>query len=207
MSAPDDVPVAGTVVLLRPGESGVEVLLIRRPGHGSFAGAWVFPGGKVEEADRASAASEQDDARRAGVRETAEEVGLAVTGPMRSLSCWQPPVEAPVRIRTWFFLASAPDSPLRLASGEVEEAAWITPSAALQRHGSGEWTLFPPTWMTLHRLSGYATVSAALGAAGATETYATRIERTAAGTSYVWESLRLDTGTLPWRVSRRDGDA
>jgi len=40
---------AATVVLLRDGERGVEVLLAERPrDRGSFAGAWVFPGGAVE---------------------------------------------------------------------------------------------------------------------------------------------------------------
>nr|WP_201469410.1 NUDIX domain-containing protein [Microbacterium hydrocarbonoxydans] len=207
MSAPDELPVAGTVVLLRRGESGVELLLIRRPARGSFAGAWVFPGGKVEDADRTPGAAEQEDARRAGIRETFEEVGLSVVGPMRTLSRWQPPLEAPVRIRTWFFVAAAPDAPLRLAPDEVEDAVWITPSAALERHGTGEWTLFPPTWVTLHRLSGHATVSAALEGAGATETYSTRIERSEAGTAFVWDSLRLETGVLPWRISERERGA
>ena len=44
----DDLPVAGTAVLLRPTPEGFAVLLMRRPDRGSFAGAWVFPGGKVE---------------------------------------------------------------------------------------------------------------------------------------------------------------
>lgn len=205
MSTPDELPVAGTVVLLRRGESGVEVLLIRRPTRGSFPGAWVFPGGKVESEDRVPGAAEVEDARRAGVRETFEEVGLSVVGPIRSLSRWQPPPEAPVRIRTWFFLAEAPaDAPLVLAPDEVEEAAWVTPSAALQRHGAGEWTLFPPTWVTLHRLSRHETVSDALEAVGAPETYSTRIERIDAGTAFVWDSLRLEAGVLPWRISERE---
>ena len=46
-------PVAATVVLMRDGVDGVEVLLLERPHHrGSFAGAWVFPGGGVDEEDR-----------------------------------------------------------------------------------------------------------------------------------------------------------
>ena len=39
------IPVAATVVLLRDATRGVEVLMIERPDRGSFAGAWVFPGG------------------------------------------------------------------------------------------------------------------------------------------------------------------
>ncbi|WP_158251546.1 NUDIX domain-containing protein [Cryobacterium sp. M91] len=45
--------VAATVVLLRDGAEGPEVLLLERPRHrGSFAGAWVFPGGGVDPEDR-----------------------------------------------------------------------------------------------------------------------------------------------------------
>lgn len=201
MSDTDELPVAGTVVLLRERDVGFEVLLIRRPDRGSFAGAWVFPGGKVEVQDRSPAEGEQEDARRAGIRETFEEVGLSVDGPLRALSRWQPPPEAPVRIRTWFFLARAADAALTPSAGEVVDAEWITPEAALRRHGAGEWILFPPTWVTLHRLSRFASAGAALEAAGTAEIYSTRVERSETGTVFAWESLRLDTGALPWRVS------
>ncbi|MDI2099569.1 NUDIX domain-containing protein [Ruicaihuangia caeni] len=43
---------AATVVLLRDGVHGLEVLMIERPHRGWFAGAWVFPGGKVDPDDR-----------------------------------------------------------------------------------------------------------------------------------------------------------
>src|SRR6188472_4154977 len=69
-----EIPVAATVMLHRDSESGPEVLMIERPDRGSFAGAWVFPGGKLEPADLAE--SEEESARRAGVRETVEETGL-----------------------------------------------------------------------------------------------------------------------------------
>lgn len=200
MTDTDELPVAGTVVLLRAGDVGVEVLLIRRPDRGSFAAAWVFPGGKVETGDRSPGADEQDDARRAGARETSEEVGLSITGPMPALSRWQPPREAPVRIRTWFFLAEAPDAPLSPSPGEVADVAWVTPSEALRRHAAGEWMLYPPTWMTLHGLSRFASARDALDAAGTAEMFATRIERTEAGTVFAWGSLRLETGALPWRL-------
>ena len=75
---------AATVVLLRDGERGVEVLLAERPrDRGSFAGAWVFPGGAVDEADAAGGSVDTEDAaRRAAVRETREEIGLAAR-PLR----------------------------------------------------------------------------------------------------------------------------
>lgn len=194
-----DLPVAGTVVLLRPGAAGVEVLLMRRPGRGSFADAWVFPGGKVEESDRRPGATEEDDAGRAGIREAFEEVGLVVHDPV-VLSRWQPPVEAPVRIRTWFFLAAAPDASLVISEGEVVDTAWVTPAQALERHAAGEWTLFPPTWITLHQLTDAVSVESALAAAGVARLFSTRVQETEQGTAFVWDELRLETGSLPWRL-------
>ncbi|WP_144877272.1 NUDIX hydrolase [Microbacterium sp. 1.5R] len=202
----DDLPIAGTVVLLRPGSptlgdaAAVEVLLMRRPGRGSFADAWVFPGGKVEESDRRPGDEEVDLARRAGIRETWEEVGLVVDDAV-TLSRWQPPVEAPVRIRTWFFLATAPTGDLRLSAGEVVDAQWISPAGALSRHAAGEWTLFPPTWMTLHKLSTAGSVDDALATAGVVRRFSTRVLPGAAGTVFAWGDLRLDTGALPWNLN------
>lgn len=47
---------ASTLVLLRDGADGLEVLMVERGRHTRFsAGAWVFPGGKVDPADLALA--------------------------------------------------------------------------------------------------------------------------------------------------------
>ena len=42
---------ASTVVLLRDGELGVEVLMLRKNSKITFGGMWVFPGGKIDAAD------------------------------------------------------------------------------------------------------------------------------------------------------------
>lgn len=198
MSAPEELPLAGTVVVLRDAPSGIEVLLIRRPDRGTFPGAWVFPGGKVEDADRRSGAAEVDDARRAGIRETFEEVGL-VTGGLVPWSLWHPPAEAPVRIRTWFFVAADPGGELRPFADEVAGAVWVSPAEGLARHGAGEWILFPPTWLTLHQLSAFADVGSVIGAAGATRVFRTRVVDTLEGREFRWGGDRLVTGSLPWR--------
>src|SRR5690606_35707609 len=143
--------VAGTAVLLREGLQGLEVLLIRRPDRGSFAGAWVFPGGIVEPADTRPEATEVEDAARAAVRETLEEVGLQVSG-LTTLSRWMPPVEAPKRVRTWFFLATEVDGQITPSPDEVAEWRWIRPADALVAHVEEEIQLFPPTWVTLNSL-------------------------------------------------------
>ncbi len=93
MSIPDVRP-ATTVLLLREGEQGVEVFLVKRHGKSRFMpGAWVFPGGRVDDEDHLMPESmvsggEHTAARLglsekeatgflvAGVRETYEEAGI-----------------------------------------------------------------------------------------------------------------------------------
>ena len=41
---------AATVVLLREGDCGVEVLMLRKNSKITFGGMWVFPGGKIDAA-------------------------------------------------------------------------------------------------------------------------------------------------------------
>ena len=83
---PDGIP-AATVVVFRHGAAGgpPEFLMLVRSRTMTFAGgAAVFPGGRVDEADRQLAATlDWDDAdeaahRIAAVRETLEESGLAI---------------------------------------------------------------------------------------------------------------------------------
>lgn len=201
MSAPESsLPVAGTVVVLRAADPGFELLLMRRPDRGSFAGAWVFPGGKVESGDVRDGDEEVEDARRAAIRETREEVGLAVAD-LVPLSQWQPPLEAPTRIRTWFFLAEAPDEEPSPSADEVAEIAWVRPAEALARHAAGEWTLYPPTWITLHQLSVFDDVAAAVAANGVAQLFRTRVldSDSDAGRAFAWDQGRLEAGALPWR--------
>ena len=186
------VGTAATVVLLRDSPAGLEVLLLERPRHtGTFAGAWVFPGGRVDPEDYAAAGhsapgegaghdSGQDlaAARVAGVRETAEETGLRLLpGALTDLSCWIPPVQAPKRLKTWFFLADYPGGEVRLSPGELIDYAWLTPAAALARHRDGSMLLVAPTFVTLTLLAQDADVASALAraAAGPVETFSSRL--------------------------------
>ena len=86
------IRVAATVVLLRDGSDGQEVLLLRRNRQLNFAaGAWVFPGGAVDDAERAGR-SEQAAARVAAARECAEEAGLQIDGEeLRLYTHWLTP--------------------------------------------------------------------------------------------------------------------
>ncbi len=75
---------AATVVPIRDGAAGLEVLMLRRDARGAFGGMWVFPGGKVDPRDLHPEGKGSPDerelwaARRAAVREAAEEAGLAI---------------------------------------------------------------------------------------------------------------------------------
>lgn len=84
---------ASTVLLLRDGSAGIEVFMVQRPTKMDFAaGALVFPGGKVDEADRAAnvrprctGADALDDFNLAlnvaAIRETFEECGVLLARP------------------------------------------------------------------------------------------------------------------------------
>jgi 8-oxo-dGTP pyrophosphatase MutT (NUDIX family) len=156
---------AATVVLMRDGERGVEVLLAERPrDRGSFAGAWVFPGGAVDVADAPGGSIDTEDAaRRAAVRETREEIGLELDRhDLVPFSLWTPPKGAPKQLRTTFFAVRMPDGEIRPAPEEVVAVEWVRPVDALDRHAAGAMTLWPPTWVTLHGLQRAASVDQAL---------------------------------------------
>ena len=223
--APAPIGVAATVVLLRDGTHGPEVLLLERPRHrGSFAGAWVFPGGGVDPGDRLTTdvaahaeAVEQLAARRAGVREVREETGLEVVADdLVATAVWVPPISAPKRLRTWFYVTAAPLATIVLAEDEVIDYAWLRPEAALERHASGLITLVAPTWVTLHWLQGYESVAAIVANAQRRELahYETRIGAGQRGPVLFWagdvayadDALaehqggrhRLEIGQMPW---------
>ncbi len=74
---------AATVVVVREGAAGLEVLLLQRAERGDHnSGAWVFPGGLVDAADRVLGAHGAHGAhgefafRRAALRECFEECGI-----------------------------------------------------------------------------------------------------------------------------------
>jgi len=217
---------AATVVLLRDSPEGPEVLLLERPrDRGSFAGAWVFPGGGADPEDvlPADAAGLDDEtiARRAAVREVREETALEVSpGSLVTTACWMPPEGAPKRLRTLFFCAPAPDGEILLAPEESVASAWLRPADALEAHGSGALSLVPPTWVTLHGLLRQRSVDEVLERArqSAPQRYAARFGANARGPVLFWEEdvafaddalfdrdgsrHRLEIGGLPWVYSR-----
>lgn len=223
-----DIAVAATVVLLRDSDDGPEVLLLERPRHrGSFAGAWVFPGGGVDPDDALDAAVAEPDeetvARHAAIREVREETGLEVeVDNLVTTACWNPPEDAPKRMRTWFYLAEAPDGDITLAPEEAIAHAWLRPADALARHTAGALSLVPPTWVTLHGLLRHDTVADVLTDArrGIPLHFTARIGRNEFGPVVFWQEdvafvddalaladaegarHRLHMGALPWVYER-----
>ena len=197
---PTEATPAATVVVLRenPGElrentGELEVLLVRRNSRGAFGGMWVFPGGQVDDADRAEAAArlqgrreatvaipdEIDAARIAAVREAREEAGieLDVEG-LELLSFWMPPPEAPRRFATWFFLGVAPDdSEVVVDDSEIREFRWLTAQAAMDARNSAAMAMAPPTYMTLWWVARHGDAASALASVAGrpVEAYETRM--------------------------------
>lgn len=155
---------AATVVPLRDTADGPECLMLRKNQGQAFGGVWVFPGGKVEAADGKGF----EGARRAAVREAQEETQLELDRDgLVALSHWAPPVEAPKRYLTWFFLVPVPATAAEVTvdGGEIGEHVWARPADVLEAHGKGEAKLVPPTWLTLHWLAEHPDVVTCLRAA------------------------------------------
>jgi 8-oxo-dGTP pyrophosphatase MutT (NUDIX family) len=168
--APSGAPLipAATDVLLRDSDAGPECLMLKKNRGQAFGGMWVFPGGKVDAGDVEPGDDEVDSARRAAVRESAEETGLVLSdGDLVPFSHWVPPEEAPKRFSTWFFVAELPEglADVVVDGGEIGDHVWTTADAVMARHAAGEVELAPPTWISLWWLAQHASADAALDAA------------------------------------------
>lgn len=124
-----------TICVLVDGRDGLEVLMVRRSPTARFmGGAWVFPGGVVDEFDRsdrvAGLIDGLDETARpwfaAGVRELVEEVGLWLANPpfVRRMADDDPGA-------VW---RAAEERGMRFdATGAVLFANWITPTMVPMR--------------------------------------------------------------------------
>ena len=143
---------AATVIVARPAPEavgGLEVLLLERSQVGAFAGMWVFPGGRVDDADAGD--DELSRAKSAAVREAREEVGVEIDPEsLITLSHWTPPLVAPKRFTTWFFVAPWAGDEIRIDQHEIVDSRWMTPADAL----AAGLPLAPPTHVSLATLAG-----------------------------------------------------
>ncbi|NIB43728.1 NUDIX hydrolase [Pseudomaricurvus alkylphenolicus] len=158
---------AATVILLRNTPAGLEVLLLLRAKAVKFAGgAWVFPGGRIDDDDTdagvtASSLDKGDDAfnraaRRAALRECLEETGIQLDADnLVTYSHWTTPAtQYNRRFSTRFLLAELTENqPVTVDDGEIVEFRWLTPAQALTEHDNGELVVLPPTYRTLTELN------------------------------------------------------
>jgi len=127
---------AATLILLRPGGDGVEVLMIQRAKSAAFlGGAYVFPGGALDAAD-------SDLKRRilgslppeppaeyyiAAVRECFEEAGVALLCGRNGKQISSSHAEKLMHLRTRPFIELLEKEDLYIPAGElVYYANWIT---------------------------------------------------------------------------------
>lgn len=159
---------AASVVLMRRGgrhgERALEVLLLRRsPAAAFFPGAWVFPGGACEPEDGEG----PDGFRACAIRELREEAGIDLPADeeMVPFCRFITPEAISRRFDAWFFMALAPaHAPARIDGGEIVDARWLRPAAALAAADDGEIGLAFPTRIQLGWLAEHGTSAAALTA-------------------------------------------
>lgn len=153
---------AATVIVLRGGADTLEVLLVKRnPDSRFMGGAWVFPGGAVNEHDGEAEAG----LRAAALRELQEEAGIALAGTdqLQLFSRWITPAQVKTRFDTWFFLAPLPaGAEPEIDGGEVVDARWYTPADALEACRNGQLFLVFPTIKHLEQLSAFDSAAALL---------------------------------------------
>jgi 8-oxo-dGTP pyrophosphatase MutT (NUDIX family) len=139
-----------------------------------MAGAYVFPGGRVDDEDISLAAELSPPAgasrfadldagqelpyRVAAVRELEEEAGLRVApDELIAVAHWVTPEVETRRYDTRFYVTRMPDGQEpRHEQGETTEFIWVTPVEAIARCRRDEIMLPPPTWTTLRRLADFA---------------------------------------------------
>lgn len=176
---------AATVILIRDqAPLGLEVLLLCRGNSRTVMNkAWVFPGGKLDDADFNAGdkivhtlAGDPEkllaepclESRHAGAlfsaacRETHEETGVTLEADrLYPWSRWITPKEPAMmkkRFDARFFIAIMPEGETAVHDGvEATESMWCTPRDALETYYKQDITLAPPQIMTLASLSRHTT--------------------------------------------------
>ena len=161
---------AASLILMRERAHGKpELLIVRRAASLVFAaGAYVFPGGRVDPEDRLQAPDMPPPvdpadaaARIAALRETAEETGIVVDeapGDLVPFARWMPKhEEVKRRFDTRFYLARMDRDVDPVADGvESSHAFWATARDILDRCAAGDGRAIFPTRRLLERLERFA---------------------------------------------------
>jgi 8-oxo-dGTP pyrophosphatase MutT (NUDIX family) len=143
---------AATVIPVRDADVGLELLLVQRnPEQRFMGGAWVFPGGAVNEGE-----TEVETA----VREAEEEASISLDpGALVPFSRWITPRQVKIRFDTHFFVAPTPADAAPACDGEeCVDLRWIGPAAALEAGRNDELLLMFPTIKHLEQLTEFNSV-------------------------------------------------
>jgi 8-oxo-dGTP pyrophosphatase MutT (NUDIX family) len=166
---------AASLILMyeRPGNKP-RFLIVQRDTKLAFAaGAYVFPGGRLDPDDHLAAGLRyplldpiEAAARVAAIRETAEETGIVVDTGAADLipfARWLPQVEVVARrFDTRFYLARTDHDGAPVADGtETSHAFWATAEDVLDRCARGEGRAIFPTRRLLERLARFASFAEA----------------------------------------------
>jgi 8-oxo-dGTP pyrophosphatase MutT (NUDIX family) len=192
----------------------MEVLLLQRNSRGQFGNMWVFPGGRVDPDDSGlvigdAAEVEIGAARAAAVREAAEEASLDLDpNGLVPFSYWVPPLGAPKRFATWFFLVEVPDNGNAVVVDQLEihRSEWMTPAAAIARVNLAQMAMAPPTFATLWWLRDQADPQDASAAArsGEPERFSTRMRTHGGVLIALWQGdIAYDGGDIDQAGPRR----
>ena len=163
-----EVPIvpSATVVPVRDGPTGLEVLLLQRNvALKHMGGEWVFPGGRIDPEDYRVPGDHDQAALAAAIRETEEEAGVCIQPEqLHFLSHWTTPEGARRRYSTWFFLAVLPaNQDITVDGGEISAHRWVRPEDAFAeiRDTASPFRLMPPTFVSLVDLAEFSDCVAA----------------------------------------------
>ena len=158
--------------MLRDSPESPEVLLVQRTPHARFmGGAWVFPGGAVDEGETVE---------QTGRRELQEEAAIELPPdtPLTPFSRWITPAEVKTRFDTWFFVVEAPaGAEPKVDGAECVDVRWIRPQQALDEFAEDRLQLVFPTIKHLEQLADFPSVGATIKAATAATSGASRRSR------------------------------
>jgi len=159
----DGAVLAATILLVRDGGDGLEILLLKRNSNAkNMADVWMFPGGKIDEEDAGS--NELERAATGGLRELREEADISLElESLTTFSHWLTPVGQKRRFATWFFIAALPaEASVKVDGEEMVEATWMSPRDAVNEHRAGRLRLPPPTVVSLLDVSSSASALEAI---------------------------------------------